>query len=49
MQELARDEVILEAIGREFCDYYINFKLQEWSDYHNTVSPWETDKYLTLY
>lgn len=49
IQELAKDEVILEAIGRDFSNYYTDFKLREWSEYHNTVSPWEIDKYLTLY
>lgn len=49
IQELAKDEVIVETIGREFCDYYIDFKKREWSEYHNTVTRWELDKYLTLY
>jgi glutamine synthetase len=49
MQELARDEVILEAMGREFCNYYMDFKQREWNEYHDTVSRWELDKYLTLY
>ena len=49
MEELAKDEVILEAIGREFCDYYMDFKNKEWNQYHNVVSRWELDKYLTMY
>jgi len=49
MQELAKDEVILEAMGREFCDYYMDFKNKEWNQYHNVVSRWELDKYLTMY
>jgi glutamine synthetase len=46
---LAGDTAIREALGSAFCDYYIDFKRQEWSDYHNTISPWEQEKYLTLF
>mgnify|MGYP001255752208 FL=1 len=49
VEELAKDKVILDAIGPEFCDYYINFKKQEWNEYHNNISQWELDKYLMLY
>ncbi len=49
VQELAKDEVIIEAMGQKFCNYYIDLKLREWNEYHNTVSQWEIDKYLTLY
>ena len=49
MDELAKDEVILEAMGRNFCNYYMDFKKKEWNEYHDTVSQWELDKYLTLF
>ncbi|MFC1969429.1 type III glutamate--ammonia ligase [Chloroflexota bacterium] len=49
MDELAKDEVILEGMGREFCNYYMDFKKKEWNEYHDTVSNWELDKYLTLF
>ena len=49
LRELERDEVILEAVGREFCDYYVDFKRREWREYHDAVSQWELDRYLTLY
>jgi glutamine synthetase len=49
LTDLAGDAVIREALGPAFCDYYIDFKRQEWSDYHNTISPWEVEKYLTLF
>ena len=49
MEELSKDEVILEAMGREFCHYYMDFKKREWNEYHDTVSHWELDKYLTLF
>ena len=43
------DKVIIDAMGQEFCLNYINFKKQEWNEYHDTVSRWELDKYLTLF
>jgi len=49
MDELAKDEVILEGMGQEFCNYYMDFKKKEWNEYHDTVSNWELDKYLTLF
>ncbi len=49
VEELAKDEVIIEAMGREFCEHYIDFKLREWTEYHNSVSTWELDQYLTMY
>ena len=49
VEELGKDDLIVEAIGREFCNYYIDFKLREWTEYHNTISRWELDKYLTMY
>lgn len=49
LEELAADEVLRAAMGEEFIDYYIELKLQEWAEYHNTVSQWEIDRYLTLF
>jgi glutamine synthetase len=47
MNELERDDVVVDALGREFVDYYIKMKRADWRDYHNTVSQWEVDRYLT--
>jgi glutamine synthetase len=47
IQELEKDKVIIDAIGRELAEYYIKIKKQEWTEYHNTVSQWEIDRYLT--
>ena len=48
IQELSSNKLLQETFGQEFCDYYIKFKLNEWTEYHNSVSPWEIDKYLPL-
>jgi glutamine synthetase len=46
---LERDEVIKNALGAEYADYYIQIKREEWGDYHRSVSQWETDNYLGVY
>jgi glutamine synthetase len=48
LEALREDDVIREALGQEFSDFYIELKMQEWHEYHNTVSQWEIDRYLTL-
>jgi glutamine synthetase len=42
--QLARD-----VLGEELHRAYIEFKRAEWDDFHNTVSDWEWNRYLTLY
>ena len=46
---LEADEVIRNALGTEYADYYIQVKREEWQDYHLSVSQWETDKYIEVY
>ena len=49
LDELAQDEVIKEALGREYAEYYIQVKRDEWKRYHDSVSQWEVENYLGLY
>ena len=50
-RELERDEVIREALGRakdeDYADYFIRVKRNEWKQYHEQVTPWEINEYLT--
>ena len=46
---LAEDDVIKEALGMDYANYYIDVKNNEWRRYHGTVSPWEVDNYLGVY
>lgn len=46
---LEADDVIKNALGTEYADYYIQVKREEWRDYHLSVSKWETDRYLEVY
>ena len=46
---LEGDEVLREALGAEYADYYIDCKREEWRDYHQSVTDWERDRYLPIY
>ena len=45
--ELAKDEVITQALGKEFTETYIKIKRDEWRDFMSCVTQWELDNYLT--
>jgi len=49
MDCLEADEVVKEALGTEYADYYIAVKREEWRQYHLSVSQWELDRYLSVY
>jgi glutamine synthetase len=46
---LEQDEVVKNALGSDYADYYIQTKRDEWRRYHNSVSQWELDNYLGVY
>jgi glutamine synthetase len=46
---LESDDVIKDALGGEYADYYIQVKHDEWREYSLSISQWETDTYLGLY
>jgi glutamine synthetase len=43
------DPVIQAALGPELAAEFVKVKRQEWVKYHNTISQWEIDRYLTLF
>lgn len=43
------DEVLRQALGKEFSSYYVNVKREEWRQYHQSVSQWERERYLNTY
>ena len=43
------DPLTLDVFGPELHAAYIEFKRDEWEDFHNTVSQWEWERYLTFY
>jgi glutamine synthetase len=51
--ELERDDVLRRGLGRgrneDYVDYYARVKRDEWFRYHEQVTPWEIDEYLTRF
>jgi glutamine synthetase len=43
------DPLTLDVFGADLHEAYIDFKRAEWDDFHNTVSQWEWERYLTFY
>ncbi len=52
VRNLERDEVLREALGKaageDYIDYYADVKKREWQSYHEHVTEWERDHYLSL-
>jgi glutamine synthetase len=48
LDELEADSVLGEALGSDYLKLYLKVKRREWDEYHNTVSDWEVDRYLTV-
>jgi glutamine synthetase len=50
-RELQRDDVMREALGRardeDYVDYFVSVKQDEWKRYHENVTPWELNEYLS--
>ncbi len=46
---LAADQVLMEALGAGFCQQFIELKRREWSDYAQTVSQWELQRYADAF
>jgi glutamine synthetase len=37
------------VLGPELKKAYVELKTEEWWDYHDEISPWEVDRYLTFF
>jgi glutamine synthetase len=52
-RNLEGDDVLRDALGRgrdeDYIDYFIGVKQREWKDYHDRVSEWEVNRYLSLF
>jgi glutamine synthetase len=52
-RELERDDVLRDALGRgrdeDYLDYFVRVKRDEWTRYHEQVTPWEIKEYLTRF
>ncbi len=48
LDELAKDKYLLDSLGREFCEKFVQTKTKEWRDFNTTVHEWERKKYLDV-
>ena len=44
-----KDDLGRQVMGDGLFNSYVDLKKSEWWDYHNSISQWEIDNYLTKY
>jgi glutamine synthetase len=49
LNEFAEDDVIQTALGAHVCEWFMEAKRAEWSEYRIQVTPWEIERYLMTY
>ena len=49
LNELEKDELIMNTLGEHAARYFISAKRQEWDDYKSRVHNWEIEQYLNRY
>lgn len=49
VEAFEKDPLAEQVLGRELKDAYAGLKKREWWEYHNSVSEWEIDRYLTFF
>jgi len=48
LEELAKDEVLKEALGEEIYEAFVRAKKAEWHDFRTRVMDWEVETYLEI-
>jgi glutamine synthetase len=48
LSEFSKDKCLQDALGKTFCDKFLELKTKEWKDYNVTVHEWERKKYLDV-
>ncbi len=49
LDEFEKDDVVKGSLGPELAAEFLTVKRKEWVRFHNQVSSWETEQYLTLF
>jgi glutamine synthetase len=49
LDELEKSELVKDALGEHIFEHFLAAKRGEWDDYIRHVSPWERDRYLSVY
>jgi glutamine synthetase len=45
----AQDPLSAKVLGDLLYRSYVDYKTQEWQDYHNHISDWERQRYLKFF
>jgi glutamine synthetase len=46
---LQDDEIVLDALGQQIAEWFVEAKSQEWGEYRREVHPWELRRYLPMF
>jgi glutamine synthetase len=49
VEEFESDSLVNEVFSPELRKGFIQYKRKEWADFHNTVTPWEVERYLKMF
>ncbi|WP_157087628.1 type I glutamate--ammonia ligase [Oceanobacillus damuensis] len=49
LEELQKDEVLVNALGEHLFEHFMEAKEMEWDNFRTAVHPWEREQYLTFY
>ena len=49
VEAFAADPFVEQILGTELKNEFIKYKRAEWEEYHQSVSPWEIDRYARLF
>lgn len=49
LDELEKSDLVRDALGEHIFEHFLAAKRGEWDDYSRHVSPWERDRYLSVY
>ena len=48
LSEFSGDKCLQDALGKAFCEKFLELRTKEWKDYNVTVHEWERKKYLDV-
>ncbi|HEX6820195.1 MAG TPA: type I glutamate--ammonia ligase [Ktedonobacterales bacterium] len=49
LDALQTDEVVMDALGQQIAEWFVEAKSQEWGEYRREVHPWELRRYLPMF
>jgi glutamine synthetase len=49
LDELEKSDLVRDALGEHIFEHFLAAKRGEWDEYSRHVSPWERERYLSVY